>query len=129
MIALVDRPADQRVETEVNSKREATLLVEVLQAEAACAAYREALKNIARCKPLERKKYIAKALFGKGVDQRGKTMLKVFKAAVQVFWFSRNGTEKDFCDALKCLEVAMENFKLKGPSVRKWLKKKELVNG
>lgn len=102
---------------------------EVLSLEASCAAYREALKNIARSKPSERKKCVAKALFGKGVEQRGKTMLKVVKAAVQVWWFSRKGTEKDFVSALQCLEMAMENFELDGPSVRKWLRKKELVNG
>lgn len=102
---------------------------EVLGLEASCAAYREALKNVARCKPFERKQYIAKALFGKGVEQRGKTMLKVVKAAVQVWWFSRKGTEKDFVAALQCLEMAMDNFELSGPSVKKWLRKKELANG
>lgn len=96
--------------------------------EAACAAYREALKNVMRSKPKDRKRIANEALFGKGVEQRGKTMLKVFKAAVQVWWFSRKGSDKDFVAALQCLEVAMANCELKGPSARKWLRKKELAH-
>jgi hypothetical protein len=125
----LDAPMGQRLEVIHDSKHEGKLLIEALQAEASCAAYREALKNVMRSKPSARAKIAREAVYGKSIKPRGKTMLKVFKAAVQVWWFSRKGTDKEFLKALKCLECAMENFELKGPSVRKWLKKKELVNG
>lgn len=126
---LLDGVDTVRVEVIEDSKRYGALLIASLKDQAACAAYREALKNVMRSKPSKRMGIARKALFGKSVQQRGKTMLKAFKAAVQVWHFSRKGSDKEFCQALRCLEVAMENFELKGPSVRKWLKKKELVNG
>ncbi len=118
----------QRVEIARDSKHEGKLLMEALKAEAACAAYREALKNVMRSGSGERVKIAEKALFG-NASQRGKTMLKLVKATVQVWWWSRHGTEKDFLASLAALDVAMGNFELKGATCRKWLKRKELRDG
>lgn len=130
MTDLLDAPALQRVEIARDSKHEGKLLLEALNAQAECAVYREALKNVMRSGPGERVAIAKHALFSKPTPkQRGRTMLKLVKAAVQVWWWSKHGTEKDFLSALAWLDVAMGNFELKGATCRKWLKRKELRDG
>ena len=114
---------DWKPPAEENSKVYAKLVLQALESEAACAAYREALKNVMRSGPRERVKIARKALFG-GTRQRGKQMLKVVKAAVIAGHYIDHGTDEDFTKAIAVLQVALENFDLRGASVKKWLKEK-----
>lgn len=97
-------------------------LIEALKAEAECAAYREALKNVMRSGPEEREEIAEMALDLKNTKKRGMMMLKVVKAAVILGEYMRKGNEKDFLKALGNLETALGNFKLVGATAKKWLK-------
>lgn len=110
--------------TQENSKVYSKLVLRALECEAECAAYREALKNVMRSGPGERVKIAKTALFGKATQQRGKTMLKVVKAAVMAMHRMEKGTEKEFVKSLAALEVALERFDLRGATVHKWLLEK-----
>lgn len=104
---------------------ETRLIVSALQSDAACAAYREALKNVMRSHPSERVEIARKALFGqKVIKQRGRAMLKVVKAAVIAVNRLRHGNAEDFAGAVAALEAALDKFELKGATARKWLKEK-----
>jgi hypothetical protein len=107
--------------TQENSKTYSKLVLRALECEAECAAYREVLKNVMRSGPGERVKIARAGLFGKNTKQRGKTMLKVVKAAVMAMHRMRKGTDKEFVKALAALEGALENFDLRGATVHKWL--------
>ena len=96
--------------------------------DADCAAYREALKNVMRSPAKDRVKIAKKALFGKGVKQRGRELLKLAKAAVQFCYILRNGDQKAQMKALRGLEQAYVNFKAKGATASGWLKVKGLKN-
>jgi len=98
------------------------------QEESECAAYREALKNVMRSPAKLRVGIAKKALFGKGVKQRGRELLKLAKASVQFCHLLRNGNEKAQMKALRNLEQAYVNFKAKGATASGWLKVKGLKN-
>lgn len=117
-------PSDWTPPAEENSKVYGKLLIRALKCESRAAAYREALKNVMRSGPGERVKIAKEALFGKSIDQRGRQMLKVVKAAVIAGHYLRNGTDKQFTGALAGLEVALERFDLRGATAMKWLKEK-----
>ena len=99
-------------------------LMRSFEMEAACAVYREALKNVLRSNR-GLKKIANKALFG-NTKQRGKEMLKLVKAGVQVAFFMRRGTQEDFEAALANLEAAYKAFGLKGVTARQWATKEKL---
>jgi hypothetical protein len=120
--------AAKKIEWAVDTKPYGDLLASVLAAEAKCAAYREALKNVIRGKAKDRVKTANEALFG-SVNQRGKEMLKVVKAAVQVWYFQDHGNDEDFVTALANLSVAMDRFPLKGATVKRWMRLKTLREG
>ena len=111
-----------RMEYVCDSKAYGKLLIGALHAEAECAAYREALKNVMRSPASKRVKIARTALFGKNTKQRGKELLKVVKAAVQFCRMLREGEEKAQMKALRNLEVAFINFKAKGATAVGWMK-------
>ena len=101
------------------------LLTRALEAEASCAAYREALKNVMRSKPSERVKVAKKALFNlPELRQRGRAMLKVVKAAVIAVNTLKNSDAEAFAKAVASLDAVVSKFDLKGATVHKWLKEK-----
>ncbi len=97
-----------------------------LESEAECAAYREALKNVMRSKASDRVGVARKALFGKNTKQRGKEMLKLVKASVQLGLVLRKGDQKAQLRALRNFEVAYLRFKATGATAQGWMKMKGL---
>ena len=118
----IELPVQTKMVPDVGS-RISSLIGKLLVAESECAAYREALKNVMRSKPEEGAKIAKKALFGKAeIRQRGRSMLKIVKAAVIATDRLRNGNDEDFAKAVASLEVWVDKFDLKGVTVKKWLK-------
>ena len=109
-----------------DSKVSGKLVVTAVQAEEACAVYREALKNVLRSPVKAGKKIANEALFGKATKQRGKEMLKIVKAGIQVAHFMRKGTQKDFEQALSNLEYAFSKWSMTGVTANQWVTQKKL---